>query len=76
VHRYYKVIFGAYIACVVLFSLFLDIATYTDLRVVREELIIEPEVEAQVWGERGRLIKQDVVRDARVESHESQPLMS
>jgi len=75
---YYKVIFGAYTACVVLFSLFLDIATYTDLRVVREELIMEPEVESQVWGDRGRIIKQDhvVQRDARVETQESQPLLS
>jgi hypothetical protein len=63
---------------VVLFSLFLDIATYTDLRVVREELIMEPEVESQVWGDRGRIIKQDhvVQRDARVETQESQPLLS
>jgi len=74
---YYKVIFGGYTATILLFSFFLDIATYNDLAQakIEQKLITEPEIEAQVWSDQG-LLRQDIRDDARIETAESTPMLS
>jgi hypothetical protein len=71
---YYKLIFGGYTASILLLSVFLDIATYNEIRTYKVRL--EPEFESRAWDGRGNLVSQHVEVRPEGDAEETRPLVS